>query len=365
MDTSEGQTVQVAEFVEDHCPQPATGDQSPKTVEPRAAFERHVWGRASSSDQPPPSISYLGDVKKPHSTTASSAFYRATHDTVEAPSRHFHLHQRRQRILFYHKYDPHYGFTNFSPHPVLYKNKRYPTAEHLFQSFKFQEHRPNLAEHIRTCSDWPSVAFSEAQRFQAEVRPDWKQVNVDKMDETLRCKFVQHANLRRELLATGDAELVEDSAKDVFWGIGADGSGRNELGKALERLREKLRKTSVTKSPSIPGTRIAGSIVLYTLQQHSVQYVYFPSLVSRLISPQHCHKKPKFGNFDYCGKTCAQAATPYRSRHTVASAVVHPIASVVLNGPHLTGHSSITPSSSVIRPIASLVINMPHISHDT
>jgi hypothetical protein len=42
----------------------------------------------------------------------------------------------RARILFYHKNDPYYGFTNFSPHPVIYKGKRYPTSEHLFQSFK-------------------------------------------------------------------------------------------------------------------------------------------------------------------------------------------------------------------------------------
>lgn len=44
--------------------------------------------------------------------------------------------QARPRILFYHKNDPHYGFTNFSAHPVMYKGKRYPTSEHLFQSFK-------------------------------------------------------------------------------------------------------------------------------------------------------------------------------------------------------------------------------------
>jgi diaminohydroxyphosphoribosylaminopyrimidine deaminase/5-amino-6-(5-phosphoribosylamino)uracil reductase len=42
----------------------------------------------------------------------------------------------RPRILFYHKDDPYYGFTNFSPHPVKYKGKVYPTSEHLFQSFK-------------------------------------------------------------------------------------------------------------------------------------------------------------------------------------------------------------------------------------
>ncbi|PPQ92579.1 hypothetical protein CVT25_007271 [Psilocybe cyanescens] len=147
----------------------------------------------------------------------------------------------RSRILFYHKYDPHYGFTNFSPHPVIYNGKKYPTSEHLFQSFKFQQHRPNLAEHIRTCSERPSVAFSEARRFQPEIRPDWKQVNIEKMDETLFHKFTQHADLQAELLATGDAELVEDSDKDAFWGVGADRKGRNELGKCLERLRAKLR----------------------------------------------------------------------------------------------------------------------------
>ena len=44
--------------------------------------------------------------------------------------------RHRPKILFYHKHQPHYGFTNFSPHAVMYGGKRYPTSEHLFQSFK-------------------------------------------------------------------------------------------------------------------------------------------------------------------------------------------------------------------------------------
>lgn len=39
-------------------------------------------------------------------------------------------------ILFYDKNAPHYSFTNFSPHPIKYKGKSYPTSEHLFQSLK-------------------------------------------------------------------------------------------------------------------------------------------------------------------------------------------------------------------------------------
>jgi len=78
------------------------------------------------------------------------------------------------------------------------------------------------------------------------------------MDETLGYKFTQHADLKAELLSTGDAELIEvcgptkriclvlmvsqDSDKDAFWGVGSDRRGRNELGKALERLRTRLRE---------------------------------------------------------------------------------------------------------------------------
>ncbi|KAF9556033.1 hypothetical protein CPC08DRAFT_642018 [Agrocybe pediades] len=162
--------------------QEETGDRSGESKRPSPRISMYPQRRpgvrsAGADDKRPPSI-------KPSSST-------------------------RNRILFYHKHDPHYGFTNFSAHPVIYNGKRYPTSEHLFQSFKFQQHRPNLAEHIRTCSERPSVAFSEARRFQPEVRPDWKQVNIEKMDETLFHKFTQHADLQAELLATGDAELVE------------------------------------------------------------------------------------------------------------------------------------------------------------
>jgi len=142
--------------------------------------------------------------------------------------------------LFYHKHEPHYGFTNFSNHAVKFENKIYPTSEHLFQSLKFA-HRPLLAEHIRTCDPRPSVAFSEARRFQPEVRQDWKQYNIKAMEIAVWHKFTQDRDLKEELLATGDAELIENSDKDAFWGCGADGKGKNELGKALVRLRAQLR----------------------------------------------------------------------------------------------------------------------------
>ncbi|THV03955.1 DUF1768-domain-containing protein [Dendrothele bispora CBS 962.96] len=147
-----------------------------------------------------------------------------------------------QKIYFYSKHKAYASFSNFSNHPVYFDGKKYPTSEHLFHAFKFMEHRPDLAEHIRTYSDKPRDALFQARQHRSEQRKDWFDVNVEKMDIVLYHKFTQHKALKQELLDTGDAELIEDSNVDSFWGIGANKDGRNELGKALMRLRAQLRQ---------------------------------------------------------------------------------------------------------------------------
>ncbi len=54
-------------------------------------------------------------------------------------------------------------------------------------------------------------------------------------------KFQTHPALQVLLLSTGDQPLVENAPGDYFWGCGQDGSGRNELGRILEHVRDMLR----------------------------------------------------------------------------------------------------------------------------
>ncbi|KAG8893168.1 hypothetical protein FRC00_010912, partial [Tulasnella sp. 408] len=146
-------------------------------------------------------------------------------------------------LLFYEENEKYYEFTNFAPYSVIFRGKVYPTSEHLFQARKFLDHRPLLAEHIRKGSERPRFAFIEARRFAPETRSDWKEKSIEIMDEILELKFTQHEKLYRLLLDTGERYLIENAGKyDDFWGNGADGKGRNELGKALMRLRETLRE---------------------------------------------------------------------------------------------------------------------------
>lgn len=196
---------------------------------------RHLWkGRRSHSDPQP-----KGHRSLTSGSTTSVSTPQITPIIIRQPAADL---TGRHKILFYHKHEPYYGFTNFSSHVVMFEGKKYPTSEHLFQSFKFIPDRPGLAEHIRMCSSRPSVAFSEARRFSLEVRSDWGDRNIEAMDIAIYHKFTQHKVLKRQLLETGNAELIENSDKDAFWGCGADGKGKNELGKALERLRDRLRR---------------------------------------------------------------------------------------------------------------------------
>ncbi|QSS51338.1 hypothetical protein I7I53_06636 [Histoplasma capsulatum var. duboisii H88] len=64
-------------------------------------------------------------------------------------------------------------------------------------------------------------------------------------------KFTQNSQLKEELLATGDRELVEASPRDRIWGVGFGAKnagarrkhwGLNLLGRALMEVRERIRK---------------------------------------------------------------------------------------------------------------------------
>jgi N-glycosidase YbiA len=148
-------------------------------------------------------------------------------------------------ILFYRVSEAYGGFSNFSPHPFELKGRVWPTSEHYFQAQKFAgtEHE----EAVRMAQS-PMAAAQMGRSRERPLRPDWESVKDDIMREALRAKFNQHPALRSMLLATGDAELIENSGNDNYWADGGDGSGKNRLGQLLMDLRAQLREP-LTDSP--------------------------------------------------------------------------------------------------------------------
>ncbi len=134
-----------------------------------------------------------------------------------------------------------YVFCNFSAFQIDYKGKTYPTSEHAYQSYKFVNTDPDLAEKIRNAKS-AHEAFKIAEKNADKRQSDWDEVKLEIMKEILICKVNQHEYVKKKLLQSGDREIVEDSWRDSYWGWGEDRNGENHLGKLWMEVREEFHK---------------------------------------------------------------------------------------------------------------------------
>lgn len=131
----------------------------------------------------------------------------------------------------------HHFLSNFYklPQPIEWEGLLYPTTEHAFQAAKTLD--PKEREKIRDATS-PGAAKKLGRKV--VLRPGWDDMRVMVMDSILWLKF-SHPILRKWLLETGDAELIESNDwGDRFWGV-CKGKGENQLGKSLMMIRDAIR----------------------------------------------------------------------------------------------------------------------------
>lgn len=132
-----------------------------------------------------------------------------------------------------------YVFDNFSSFQVSYKGKLYPTSEHAYNSAKFLETNPILAEKIRRCKS-AHLAQKIARENKDKQNPNWENIKLSIMKEILICKVEQHEYVLKKLLQSGKRFLFEDSWRDPYWGWGEDKKGQNMLGKLWMEVRKEI-----------------------------------------------------------------------------------------------------------------------------
>jgi ribA/ribD-fused uncharacterized protein len=124
--------------------------------------------------------------------------------------------------------------SNFYPCNVEFEGRTYPSTENAYQAAKTPD--------VYTRNEFVAMSASQAKKFgrRIRIRSDWESVKVGIMLDLLRKKFARGA-IRDQLIATGDAELIEGNHwGDRFWGV-CNGVGENMLGKLLMQVREELR----------------------------------------------------------------------------------------------------------------------------
>ncbi len=141
--------------------------------------------------------------------------------------------------------------SNWYPAAFELEGARYATTEHYMMAGKarlFDD--PDMLGEI-LAADSPKAAKMLGRKVANFDDETWKEHRFDIVVAGNLAKFDQHEALKRYLLATGDAVLVEASPRDRIWGIGMGASnpdaenperwrGRNLLGFALMEVRARL-----------------------------------------------------------------------------------------------------------------------------
>ncbi len=157
------------------------------------------------------------------------------------------------RVLYFARDREAFRFlSHFWPSPIMLDGETWPTVEHYYQAQKSDSiaYRnairaavtPGRAKRLAAAPDARGWAGKQSWFRQngKQPRADWQEAKLDIMRKADGAKFSQNPDLAALLLATGDAELIEDSPSDPFWGTGRDGTGENWAGRVLMEIRARL-----------------------------------------------------------------------------------------------------------------------------
>jgi ribA/ribD-fused uncharacterized protein len=125
--------------------------------------------------------------------------------------------------------------SNFEPCLVEYDGLVFQSSEAAYQAAKILENRAIFI----------GLSASESKKLgkRLPLRKGWDEMKTSIMEEILFNKFNKNSYLREKLLATGSKYLEETNWwNDKFWGV-CNGTGENNLGKTLMKIRESLKKS--------------------------------------------------------------------------------------------------------------------------
>ena len=128
------------------------------------------------------------------------------------------------------------ALNNFSAHTVEIWGRRFPTAEHAYQWRKFAGGKPAIAKRVFNAKS-PEEAQRIAHEHKKEMPRDWHEKKAAVMEEILRAKLAQHADVRDVLRRSAKRNIVENSPIDMFWGSGPKGDGKNMMGVLWIKIR--------------------------------------------------------------------------------------------------------------------------------
>lgn len=133
------------------------------------------------------------------------------------------------------------GFSNYSSHPV-----DIPGVGCFFNSESAYYALRNLndSEYVNKLllAKNPRYAKLLGEKYNISFGNISNDLKIDYMYSILKLKFSQNFELKDKLLTTGFRPIINHTKFDDFWGDNGDGSGENNLGKLIEKIRNEYYK---------------------------------------------------------------------------------------------------------------------------
>lgn len=142
-------------------------------------------------------------------------------------------------IKFYKVNDQYGCFSNFSKHSFIIDGVLYKTAEHYFQSKKFEGTK---FEKEIILAQTPMIAAKMGRDKNKPLRENWEYIKDKIMYEAVIAKFKANEDIKNTLILTKEELIVEATSNDYYWGEGSLGTGKNMLGKILMEVRDTLKR---------------------------------------------------------------------------------------------------------------------------
>lgn len=176
---------------------------------------------------------------------------------------HFHkLHIGNSTgdAVYFHKPEEPYGyFSNWYISPVVIEGQKFNCVEQYIMYTKCMVFGDERSAARVMMTDNPERQQDIGKKANGYIEHVWAGMRQIVLLDGLRAKFTQNNDLRKKLLATGDAWLVECARTDKTWACGislhddkrkntAEWKGTNILGFALMQVRKELRETGAEKT---------------------------------------------------------------------------------------------------------------------
>ena len=165
--------------------------------------------------------------------------------------------KRGSKIFFWSTHDKYSFLSNSYESEFFVKERSYVSVERFVWVIKalVRWRNKDLASQIHLAANREDAKhlirkYSTSTHHSEASKKDWMDRCVEVMTQGVRAKFEQSEDLGRQLLSTGERQLIYADRYDPFWGIGflmveafdnEDCWGKNKLGEILTEVRKRLR----------------------------------------------------------------------------------------------------------------------------